>query len=144
MIVKATLEDLDWMMEDMLLMYEEMAPFGALHEEKCRNFFSNSIEHHFVMKDEEQRAHMGLRFESHWYTTDLALYEYYIDVKPEFRKTRLAFELYKTAKAIASHLKLPFFYGTFRKPESDFERVNKFLKRQGGVQVGANYFWKGE
>jgi len=37
-------------------------------------------------------------------------------------------------------VKLPFFYGTFRKPESDFERVNKFLKRQGGQQIGSQYF----
>ena len=144
MIVKATIEDLDWILEDTQKMYEEMAPFGSIDLEKCRNFLSHSIENHMVIKDEEQRAHMGMRFESHWYTSDLALYEYYVYVKPEYRKTRLAFELYKVAKQLAAHLKLPFFYGTFRKPESGFERVNKFLKRQGGIQIGANYFWQGD
>jgi hypothetical protein len=83
---------------------------------------------------------MGLRAESHWYTKDVALYEYYCYVNPSHRKTRTAFELYKVAKGVAKETKLPFFYGTFRKSEADFERVHKFLQRQGGKQIGSQFF----
>jgi GNAT superfamily N-acetyltransferase len=143
MIEKCTLADIDALMADLRNMYVEMAPFGKMDEEKCISFLTDSIQHHVVLKKTEEEkllGHMGLRAESHWYTNDAALYEYYVYVHPEHRKTRTAFELYKVAKSVAQSVKLPFFYGTFRKPESDFERVNKFLKRQGGQQVGSQYF----
>jgi len=143
MIEKCTLADVDALMADLRNMYVEMAPFGKMDEEKCISFLTDSIQHHVVLKkteDEKLLGHMGLRAESHWYTNDAALYEYYVYVHPEHRKTRTAFELYKVAKSVAQSVKLPFFYGTFRKPESDFERVNKFLKRQGGQQIGSQYF----
>jgi len=143
MIEKCTLADIDPLMADLRNMYVEMAPFGKMDEAKCVAFLSDSIEHHVVLKkteDEKLLGHMGLRVESHWYTNDAALYEYYVYVHPEHRKTRTAFELYKVAKSVAKKVNLPFFYGTFRKPESDFERVNKFLKRQGGQQIGSQYF----
>ena len=143
MIEKCTLADVDALMADLRNMYVEMAPFGKMDEEKCISFLTDSIQHHVVLKKTEEEkllGHMGLRAESHWYTNDAALYEYYVYVHPEHRKTRTAFELYKVAKSVAQSVKLPFFYGTFRKPESDFERVNKFLKRQGGQQVGSQYF----
>ena len=149
MIEKATVEDMPALMADLCLMFEEMAPFGDLDLDKCEIFLKDSIENHAVLlaiddATNELVGHMGLRVESHWYTSDNALYEYYIYVKPKYRKTRTAFYLYNTAKSIAQSVQLPFFYGTFRKPESGFDRVNKFLQRQGGVQIGANYFWKGE
>jgi GNAT superfamily N-acetyltransferase len=143
MIEKCTLADVDALMADLRNMYVEMAPFGKMDEEKCISFLTDSIQHHVVLKkteDEKLLGHMGLRAESHWYTNDAALYEYYVYVHPEHRKTRTAFELYKVAKSVAKEVNLPFFYGTFRKPESDFERVNKFLKRQGGQQIGSQYF----
>lgn len=143
MIEKCTLADVDALMADLRNMYVEMAPFGKMDEEKCISFLTDSIQHHVVLKKTEEEkllGHMGLRAESHWYTNDAALYEYYVYVHPEHRKTRTAFELYKVAKSVAKEVNLPFFYGTFRKPESDFERVNKFLKRQGGQQVGSQYF----
>jgi hypothetical protein len=143
MIEKCTLADVDALMADLRNMYVEMAPFGKMDEEKCISFLTDSIQHHVVLKKTEEEkllGHMGLRAESHWYTNDVALYEYYVYVNPEHRKTRTAFELYKVAKSVAQSVKLPFFYGTFRKPESDFERVNKFLKRQGGQQIGSQYF----
>ena len=143
MIEKCTLADVDALMADLRNMYVEMAPFGKMDEEKCISFLTDSIQHHVVLKKTEEEkllGHMGLRAESHWYTNDAALYEYYVYVNPEHRKTRTAFELYKVAKSVAQSVKLPFFYGTFRKPESDFERVNKFLKRQGGQQIGSQYF----
>ena len=143
MIEKCTLADIDALMADLRNMYVEMAPFGKMDEEKCISFLTDSIQHHVVLKKTEEGkllGHMGLRAESHWYTNDAALYEYYVYVHPEHRKTRTAFELYKVAKSVAQSVKLPFFYGTFRKPESDFERVNKFLKRQGGQQIGSQYF----
>jgi GNAT superfamily N-acetyltransferase len=143
MIEKCTLADVDALMADLRNMYVEMAPFGKMDEEKCISFLTDSIQRHIVLKkteDEKLLGHMGLRAESHWYTNDAALYEYYVYVHPEHRKTRTAFELYKVAKSVAQSVKLPFFYGTFRKPESDFERVNKFLKRQGGQQIGSQYF----
>jgi GNAT superfamily N-acetyltransferase len=143
MIEKCTLADVDALMADLRNMYVEMAPFGKMDEEKCISFLTDSIQHHIVLKKTEEEkllGHMGLRAESHWYTNDAALYEYYVYVHPEHRKTRTAFELYKVAKSVAQSVKLPFFYGTFRKPESDFERVNKFLKRQGGQQVGSQFF----
>jgi len=143
MIEKCTLADIDPLMADLRNMYVEMAPFGKMDEEKCISFLTDSIQHHVVLKKTEEEkllGHMGLRAESHWYTNDVALYEYYVYVNPEHRKTRTAFELYKVAKSVAQSVKLPFFYGTFRKPESDFERVNKFLKRQGGQQVGSQFF----
>jgi len=143
MIEKCTLADVDALMADLRNMYVEMAPFGKMDEEKCISFLTDSIQHHVVLKKTEEEkllGHMGLRAESHWYTNDAALYEYYVYVHPEHRKTRTAFELYKVAKSVAQSVKLPFFYGTFRKPESDFERVNKFLKRQGGQQIGSQYF----
>ena len=149
MIEKATVEDVDALMADLSLMYEEMAPFGAMDYGKCVEFLTDSIEKHAVLiaksdKDGSIIGHMGLRVETHWYTSDFALYEYYIYVKPEFRKTRAAFKLYDAAKAIAKMVNLPFFYGTFRKPESDFQRVDKFLRHQGGVQIGSTYFWEGD
>lgn len=143
MIEKCTLADVDALMADLRNMYTEMAPFGKMDEAKCVAFLSDSIEHHVVLKATDGThllGHMGLRVESHWYTKDVALYEYYCYVNPRHRKTRTAFELYKVAKSVAQSVKLPFFYGTFRKPESDFERVNKFLKRQGGQQIGSQYF----
>lgn len=143
MIEKCTLADVDALMADLRNMYVEMAPFGKMDEEKCISFLTDSIQNHVVLKKTEEEkllGHMGLRAESHWYTNDAALYEYYVYVHPEHRKTRTAFELYKVAKSVAQSVKLPFFYGTFRKPESDFERVNKFLKRQGGQQIGSQYF----
>jgi hypothetical protein len=143
MIEKCTLADVDALMADLRNMYVEMAPFGKMDEEKCISFLTDSIQHHVVLKKTEEEkllGHMGLRAESHWYTNDVALYEYYVYVNPEHRKTRTAFELYKVAKSVAKEVNLPFFYGTFRKPESDFERVNKFLKRQGGQQIGSQYF----
>ena len=143
MITRCTLDDVEPLMEDLRLMYAEMAPFGGLDEEKCVAFLSDSIKHHVVLKrinEGEMLGHMGLRVESHWYTKDLALYEYYCYVKPEHRKTRTAFELYKVAKGVAAETKLPFFYGTFRKTEADFERVHKFLQRQGGQQIGSQFF----
>ena len=143
MIEKCTLADVDALMADLRNMYTEMAPFGKMDEAKCVAFLSDSIEHHVVLKATDGThllGHMGLRVESHWYTKDVALYEYYCYVNPKHRKTRTAFELYKVAKSVAQSVKLPFFYGTFRKPESDFERVNKFLKRQGGQQIGSQYF----
>lgn len=149
MIERVTLEDTPELMADLCLMFEEMAPFGDLDLEKSEGFLKDSIEHHAVIVARDDKTglilgHMGLRAEAHWYTSDYALYEYYIYVKPKYRKTRTAFRLYDAAKDIARQVNLPFFYGTFRKPESGFDRVNKFLKRQGGVQIGANYFWKGE
>ena len=143
MIEKCTLADVDALMADLRNMYTEMAPFGKMDEAKCVAFLSDSIEHHVVLKATDGPhllGHMGLRVESHWYTKDVALYEYYCYVNPKHRKTRTAFELYKVAKSVAQSVKLPFFYGTFRKPESDFERVNKFLKHQGGQQIGSQYF----
>ena len=143
MIEKCALADVDALMADLRNMYVEMAPFGKMDEEKCISFLTDSIQHHVVLKKTEEEkllGHIGLRVESHWYTNDAALYEYSVYVHPEHRKTRTAFELYKVAKGVAQSVKLPFFYGTFRKPESDFERVNKFLKRQGGQQIGSQYF----
>ena len=143
MIEKCTLADVDALMADLRNMYVEMAPFGKMDEEKCISFLTDSIQHHVVLKKTEEEkllGHMGLRAESHWYTNDAALYEYYVYVNPEHRKTRTAFELYKVAKSVAQSVKLPFFYGTFRKSEADFERVHKFLKRQGGQQVGSQFF----
>ena len=143
MIERCTLDDVDSLMADLREMYVEMAPFGRMDEEKCVSFLSNSIEHHVVLKRTEEgilQGHMGLRVESHWYTNDLALYEYYVYVNPKFRKSRTAFELYKVAKGVAKEVNLPFFYGTFRSPESDFQRVHKFLQRQGGQQIGSQFF----
>ena len=143
MIEKCTLADVDALMADLRNMYSEMAPFGKMDEAKCVAFLSDSIEHHVVLKATDGThllGHMGLRVESHWYTKDVALYEYYCYVNPSHRKTRTAFDLYKVSKHIAKEAKVPFYYGTFRKPESDFERVNKFLKRQGGQQIGSQYF----
>lgn len=143
MITRCTSEDVESLMEDLRLMYVEMAPFGVMDEDKCVAFLSDSIQHHIVLKrinEGELLGHMGLRVECHWYTKDLALYEYYCYVKPEHRKTRTAFELYKVAKSVAKEAKLPFFYGTFRKAEADFERIHKFLQRQGGEQIGSQFF----
>ena len=114
-----------------------------MDEAKCVAFLSDSIEHHVVLKATDGPhllGHMGLRVESHWYTNDAALYEYYVYVNPKHRKTRTAFDLYKVSKHIAKEAKVPFYYGTFRKSEADFERVHKFLKRQGGQQVGSQFF----
>ena len=149
MIDKATLEDVNDLMADLCLMFEEMAPFGEMDLDKCTRFLEESIQHHVVLtsKDDttqELLGHMGLRVESHWYTSSLALYEYYVYVNPKHRKTRTAFHLYQMAKQIAKAVQLPFFYGTFRKPESDFARIDKFLKRQGGAQIGSGYLWKEE
>jgi hypothetical protein len=143
MIEKCTLADVDALMADLRNMYVEMAPFGKMDEAKCVAFLSDSIEHHVVLKATDGPhllGHMGLRAESHWYTKDVALYEYYCYVNPEHRKTRTAFDLYKVSKHIAKEAKVPFYYGTFRKSEADFERVHKFLKRQGGQQVGSQFF----
>jgi hypothetical protein len=143
MIEKCTLADVDALMADLRNMYVEMAPFGKMDEEKCISFLTDSIQHHIVLKKTEEEkllGHMGLRAESHWYTNDVALYEYYCYVHPEHRKTRTAFELYKVSKSVAQSVKLPFFYGTFRKSEADFERVHKFLQRQGGQQIGSQFF----
>jgi hypothetical protein len=143
MIEKCTLADVDALMADLRNMYTEMAPFGNLDDDKCLAFLSDSIEHHVVLKATDGPhllGHMGLRVESHWYTKDVALYEYYCYVNPSHRKTRTAFELYKVSKHIAKEAKIPFYYGTFRKSEADFERVHKFLQRQGGQQVGSQFF----
>ena len=143
MIQKCTLADVDALMADLRNMYTEMAPFGKMDEAKCVAFLSDSIEHHVVLKATDGPhllGHMGLRAESHWYTKDVALYEYYCYVNPRHRKTRTAFDLYKVSKHIAKEAKVPFYYGTFRKSEADFERVHKFLKRQGGQQVGLQFF----
>ena len=143
MIEKCTLADVDALMADLRNMYTEMAPFGKMDEAKCVAFLSDSIEHHVVLKATDGPhllGHMGLRVESHWYTKDVALYEYYCYVNPKHRKTRTAFELYKVAKGVAQETRLPFFYGTFRKSEADFERVHKFLQRQGGKQIGSQFF----
>ena len=143
MIEKCTLADVDALMADLRNMYTEMAPFGKLDEAKCVAFLSDSIENHVVLKATDGThllGHMGVRVESHWYTKDVALYEYYCYVNPRHRKTRTAFDLYKVSKHIAKEAKVPFYYGTFRKSEADFERVHKFLKRQGGQQVGSQFF----
>ena len=143
MIEKCTLADVDALMADLRNMYTKMAPFGKLDEAKCVAFLSDSIENHVVLKATDGPhllGHMGLRVESHWYTKDVALYEYYCYVNPSHRKTRTAFDLYKVSKHLAKEAKVPFYYGTFRKSEADFERVHKFLKRQGGQQVGSQFF----
>ena len=143
MITRCTLDDVEPLVEDLRLGYVEMAPFGGLDEEKGRAFIFDTIKHHILLKrinDGQMLGHMGLRVQSHWYTKDLALWESYCYVKPEYRKTRTAFELYKVAKGVAQETKLPFFYGTFRKTGADFERVHKFLQRQGGQQIGSQFF----
>ncbi len=143
MITSCTLEDVEWLMEDLRKMHTEMSPFGTMDDRKCEDLLTDSIRHHCVLKKVDggkSTGHMCLRAESHWYTDDLALYEYYIYVKPEYRKSRTAFDLYKTAKGIAQENNLPFFYGTLRNNRADFERVHKFLQRQGGEQIGSQFF----
>ena len=142
MITRCTLDDVEPLMADLRLMYAEMAPFGSMADEKCVAFLTDSIKRHVVLKkidDGKLLGHMGLRFGDSWYSQDLALTEYYCYVKPEYRKTRTAFELYRTAKEIAKEHKLPMFYGTFRHSSADFKRVQKFLERQGGTPVGLTY-----
>lgn len=143
MISSCTLEDAEWLMEDLQKMHTEMAPVGSMAVGKCKELLIDSIKFHCVLKKVdhgEGMGHMCLRVESHWYTDDMALYEYYCYVKPKHRKTRTAFELYKAAKDIAKKNNLPFFYGTIRNKKSDFERVQKFLQRQGGEQIGSQFF----
>ena len=142
MIEKCTLADVDALMADLRNMYVEMAPFGKMDEEKCISFLTDTIQHHVVLKKTEEEkllGHMGLRIGNSWYSKDLALTEYYCYVKPEHRKTRTAFELYRAAKGIAKEKQLPMFYGTFRHSSADFKRVQKFLERQGGNPVGLTY-----
>ena len=143
MITSCTLEDVEWLMEDLRNMHTEMSPFGKMADGKCADLLADSIKHHCVLKKVDSgksMGHMCVRLESHWYTDDLALYEYYIYVKPDYRQTRTAFDLYKTAKGIAQKNNLPFFYGTFRNNKADFNRVHKFLQRQGGEQIGSQFF----
>jgi len=142
-VLRCGLSDADRLLKDLRNMHREIAPFGQWDEETCVNFLEDSLSNHIVLKrvkGDELLGHMMLRIESHWYTKEKALYEYYVYVPPQHRRTRTAFDLYKVAKATAKVLGLPFFYGTFRNPKAQLEKVNKFLKRQGGELTGVQYF----
>lgn len=143
MIERCTIDDVPELMPDLRNLHAEMAPFGDFNEEKSEALLRDTIKNHIVMQANDFAGHMALRVESHWYTQDLAIYEYYIYVKKNNRKSRTAFDLYKAAKTVAKQNKMPFFYGTFRSPDSGFARVHKFLQRQGGIQIGSQFFYKG-